>query len=68
MNVNSICRDKSPYIDIFKKGIVVDIKILKMAAALAKISKAGGAQPDEFEVQVATEIHHLEVRHCVISF
>ena len=32
-----------------------------MSAVLAKISKAGGAQPDEFEVQVATEIHHLEV-------
>ena len=26
-----------------------------------KILKAGGAQPDEFEMQVATEIHALEV-------
>ena len=26
-----------------------------------KIAKAGGAQPDEFELQVAQEIHHLEV-------
>ena len=31
-----------------------------------KILKAGGAQPDEFEMQVAQEIHNLEVSDMVI--
>ena len=32
-----------------------------------KIVKAGGAQPDEFEMQVAQEIHQLEVSKMMMS-